>query len=52
MCKVETLDFFGIGETNSPYYSWMVDTEVTDIPVGLAFRGVFKKDIIILDTWQ
>ena len=36
MGKVEKLVFL-IKETNSPDQSWMMDKQVTDIPVGLAF---------------
>ena len=35
-CK--TSIFVGIGETNSPDWSWMVATQVTDVPFGLDFR--------------
>ena len=30
--------FVGIGKTNSPYWSWVVDTQVTDILSGLTFQ--------------
>ena len=33
--------FVGIGETNSPDWSCMVDTQVTDIPFGLTFWANF-----------
>ena len=37
MRKVIKLEFFGIGE-KSPDWSWMVATQVTDIPFGLHFQ--------------
>ena len=43
MHKVENWHFFGIGETNSPDWSWVVDTQLTYTPFGLAFRVNLKK---------
>ena len=42
--KSKNWHFFGIGDTNSPYWSWMVATQVTDTPFGLAFRENLKKE--------
>ena len=41
--RLKNWHFFGIGRRNSPGWSWMVATQVTDIPSGLFFRGNFKK---------
>ena len=42
--------FFGMGETNFPDWSYMVYTQVTDIPVGSAYWENLKKESLILDT--
>ena len=43
MRKVENDIFVVIGETNFPDWIWMVATQVTDTPFGLAFLKNFKK---------
>ena len=42
---VEKLAFFWNIRKKYPDGSWMVATQVTDIPVGLAFFGGFLKKI-------
>ena len=44
------LALFGWGETNSPSWSWMLATQVTDIHFGVILYE--RKNILILETWQ
>ena len=41
--RLKNWQFFGTVETNSPYWIWIVATQVIDIPFGLAFLENFKK---------
>ena len=43
MRKVEKLAFFGIGETNSPDWIWIVATKLTDNPFGNRLYGKLKE---------
>ena len=40
--RLKNWQFFGTVETNSPYWIWIVATQVIDIPFGLAFLENFK----------
>ena len=42
-CKSLKTGIFGIGEINYPDWSWIMATQITDIPFGLVFWGGFKK---------
>ena len=41
----------GIGEINSPGWTWSVDTKVAKNPFGLAFLAKLKIGLI-LNTWH
>ena len=53
MRKVEKLEFLGNRRKSLQIWSWMVDTQVTDTPIGLSFmKNLIKKEILILETWK
>ena len=50
--KLKEWIFFGIGETNSQGWTYMVATQVIYTPFVLYFMEKLKKGSLILGTWQ